>query len=221
MGGLQSRPRPGRGGARNPGCQPPRKPKRRWGRGRRPRPLPSLAAGGGGKHRGRAATSAALGLAGPGHVSAPPTPTATRARFPNVPEGRVRGPGGCACPGLCPETPGLAVPGLPRACGRPLPPPPRLSVRVQQGCHSPETRTAQAQGCDRTGRGGGGRAGVRRLRPPPRASGAGWERAMGGAGAPGLVARRPFPHRGGSRFFRPRLGAVPGAFRPECAGPGP
>lgn len=35
---------------------------------------------------------------------------------------------------------------------------------------------------------------------------------MGGAGARGLVARRPFPHRGGSRFFRPLPGAVPGAF---------
>lgn len=92
-GALESRPQPGWGGARNPGCQPPRKPRRRWGRGRSPQPLPSLAAGGGGKHRGRAATSAALGLAGPGHVSAPPT--ATRARFPNTAEGRVRGHRGC------------------------------------------------------------------------------------------------------------------------------
>ncbi|XP_063135727.1 uncharacterized protein Brd2l isoform X2 [Rattus norvegicus] len=125
-GALESRPQPGWGGARNPGCQPPRKPRRRWGRGRSPQPLPSLAAGGGGKHRGRAATSAALGLAGPGHVSAPPT--ATRARFPNTAEGRVRGHRGCTAqtcvprPQTSPRLLPRQVPGLPRGRGRPRPP---------------------------------------------------------------------------------------------------
>lgn len=197
-GALESRPQPGWGGARNPGCQPPRKPRRRWGRGRSPQPLPSLAAGGGGKHRGRAATSAALGLAGPGHVSAPPT--ATRARFPNTAEGRVRGHRGCTAqtcvprPQTSPRLLPRQVPGLPRGRGRPRPPHSPLGTGSAWLPQPRDAQSACVRVCLAWGRGGTGRAESRGAQAQSAPSlGADPRRALGVAGARGPLPGRLLP----------------------------
>lgn len=197
-GGFETRPQPGWGGARNPGCQPPRKPRRRWGRGRSPQPLPSLAAGGGGKHRGRAATSAALGLAGQGHVSAPPRPRGRGFRaLPRV----VYGVTGDARPRPVSRDPRphrgrrLARSPASRAPVVAPVPPTRLSVRVQHGCHGPQdAQSACVRVCLAWGRGGTGRARSRGAQAQcARSLGADLRRAMGVAGARGPAPRWPPP----------------------------
>lgn len=134
---------------------------------------PPLAAGGWGRHRGRAATSAARGLAGPGHVSAPPPPTATRARFPRVAYGghggrkaqtRVRDPGprrGC----------GLTKPPRPPAAA-PVPPHSPLGTGSAWPPQPPVCEERMREGVPGLGEGRGAARGaaVRRLRAS-RASG--------------------------------------------------
>lgn len=194
---------PGRGGARNPGCQPPRKPRRRGGRGRRPRPLPSLAAGGGGGSIGAAhhVSGAPIGWAG-SRVRSPPArghegAASERSRGPRARGAHVGGAARAGVPRLQPRAPNSRPPA--RLRPTPFPPPPHSPLGTGSAWprRPPKHSSAQAQGCDRPGGGGEARAApravVRRRGPPRGLRGGPGARALGGAGARGPGPPRPSP----------------------------